>query len=46
VRRREVSRLQVRPARRRVLDVRRQLDPWRNTDQVQRRDRQPLAAWL
>jgi tetratricopeptide (TPR) repeat protein len=32
--------------RRRVLDVRRTLDPWRSTDAVRRLDRQLAAAWL
>jgi tetratricopeptide (TPR) repeat protein len=33
-------------ARRRVLDVRRTLDPWRNTEPVRALDRQLLTAWL
>jgi tetratricopeptide (TPR) repeat protein len=33
-------------ARRQVLDVRRRLDPWRNTSPVQALDRQLAAAWL
>jgi hypothetical protein len=32
--------------RRRILDVRRSLDPWRNTDPVRALDRQLQAAWL